>query len=385
MESRPYYTIDERKIRKNITRLRIAYAGQEMIFSYSVKTNHTPHIVRAFFDAGFMIEVVSDMEYDLAKAVGVPDEYIIYNGPIKGPKAKLAMERGAIICFDSFADFRQLNPVKGKCMFRVAVDVGNGVDTRFGSTPDEVVNNILYAKARGIDVVGIHCHVTHGRDLKWWKRRLEIMSDLYKRVRYGLSMKLVDFGGNMYSPLKPSEDFRSPATYEEYARLFQEFRPMLHGATTVLEMGTSVVANVMDFTTTVLGIKKTEKNTFVILDAGKYMIGWASEEHNYPIEVKFSEDSDSMISEYVENATFVGRYCTEDDILYRGFSGWIGVGDAVTFKDVGAYTIDIKPPFILPDAEAYFIDRYGNEKKIRREGNAEDILSPYCDVEIWKK
>ena len=51
--------------------------------SYSFKTNYTPYICNLVRTLGGYAEVVSMMEYTLAKKLGYTDDKIIFNGPSK--------------------------------------------------------------------------------------------------------------------------------------------------------------------------------------------------------------------------------------------------------------------------------------------------------------
>ena len=51
--------------------------------SYSFKTNYTPYICNLVKNLGGYAEVVSMMEYALAKKLGYSDDKIIFNGPSK--------------------------------------------------------------------------------------------------------------------------------------------------------------------------------------------------------------------------------------------------------------------------------------------------------------
>ena len=46
---------------------------------YSFKTNYTPKIINIVKDLGGLAEVVSNMEYELAKHIGYTNKEIIYN------------------------------------------------------------------------------------------------------------------------------------------------------------------------------------------------------------------------------------------------------------------------------------------------------------------
>ena len=183
-----------------------------------------------------------------------------------------------------------------------------------------------------------------------------------------LDLEYVDFGSNMYGPMEKSlavqfSDKKIP-TYDDYAycigsRLLsamggREKLPLL-----IVEAGTPVVANAMGVIATVVNIKKVQGKTFVTTDCSTFNLGAISKVKNVPIEVfQLSEKR-----EYVENATITGYTCIEDDVLLQEFSGELGVGDKILFKNVGAYSYTFSPNFIMPTLGV--VNKYGTKLKER--------------------
>ena len=202
------------------------------------------------------------------------------------------------------------------------------------------------------------------------------MADVFRENEDLLSERLMDFGGNMYSPLpfEKAMEHDDYSTYSDYASLFRELSARFENVKFMIETGTSVIANCIAFITRVVGIKHTERNTYVLLDACKYNLGWATEHYNFPIEVINCDDTRK---ERVEGAFFVGRLCVENDVIYSGYSGDIGIGDIVRFTNAGAYTMNIKPPFIMPQCEVWYVPSHGLAFTAKRAETAGDILSTF--------
>src|SRR5688572_836012 len=79
--------------------------------AYSVKTNYTPALCKAYSQEGALLEVVSEMEYELALAVGHPAARIIVNGPVHSTAfIERILTEGALINLDSWG---QLEVVAG--------------------------------------------------------------------------------------------------------------------------------------------------------------------------------------------------------------------------------------------------------------------------------
>ena len=69
--------------------------------SYSYKTNYTPYICEIVKQLGGYAEVVSDMEYLLAKKIGYENCHIVYNGPAKGELLEEHILNGGIVNIDN--------------------------------------------------------------------------------------------------------------------------------------------------------------------------------------------------------------------------------------------------------------------------------------------
>lgn len=77
------------------------------LVGYSVKSNGMPWVLKYMKEQGFYAEVVSDDEYNLAKACGYPINQIIYNGIAKEEESfKEAVAGGAIVNIDSWREVR---------------------------------------------------------------------------------------------------------------------------------------------------------------------------------------------------------------------------------------------------------------------------------------
>ena len=70
--------------------------------SYSYKTNYTPYICEIVKQLGGYAEVVSDMEYLLAKKIGYENCHIVDNGPAKGELLEEHILNGGIVNVDNY-------------------------------------------------------------------------------------------------------------------------------------------------------------------------------------------------------------------------------------------------------------------------------------------
>ena len=75
----------------------------------------------------------------------------------------------------------------------------------------------------------------------------------------------------------------------------------------------------------------------------------------------------------------VGYTCIEKDILYRGYTGKLSVGDFVVFHQAGSYSVVMKPPFILPNVPIIQLDSASSTgfKILKRQEFFDDVFATY--------
>ena len=98
----PLYLFDEKGFEENYEHLfssmKTKYDNYRI--AYSFKTNYTPYICAKAKALGAYAEVVSGMEYSIAKRIGYEDDRIIFNGPDKGEEGIQAFLNGCIVNAD---------------------------------------------------------------------------------------------------------------------------------------------------------------------------------------------------------------------------------------------------------------------------------------------
>ena len=80
-----FYLLDSEQFRENFLELKAAFSSFYPHFNiaYSYKTNYTPKLCKIINELGGYAEVVSAMELELARRIGVKEANIIWNGPYK--------------------------------------------------------------------------------------------------------------------------------------------------------------------------------------------------------------------------------------------------------------------------------------------------------------
>ena len=357
--------------------------------SYSYKTNYAPYIVSLVKDLGGYAEVVSDMEYYVAKKVGYEDKMIIYNGPIKGESGIKMMLNGGLLNVDNLEELSLIcefaDQHKDKELFiglRINVFIGQKFISRFGIDSDstDLLRAIEMIKScPNLKIQGLHCHVGQSRTIESWKNRANTMLSIADKYFSDCRLKYIDLGSGMYARMEESfaKQFGDDIpVFEDYAdatgSIFTEhYKNWSYDDKPVLftEPGTTLINSYIDFIGTVRSIKHIKGKTFVVLDCSKHNLGEVCTLKKLPISII----KNSTKREKLTDGIFVGYTCLEHDVMYSGFEGELGVGDYVVFGNVGGYSNVSKPPFISPNCA--MVSDNGNVIKNKEE--FEDILRTY--------
>ncbi len=394
----PYYQFDADAFVANYRELESAFRAiyPKYQIGYSFKTNYTPAVCELVKQLGAYAEVVSDMEYTLAKKIGYTDNKIIYNGPIKGECLAQCILNGGLLNVDNFAeldrvvDLAKIHPDKLLNIgLRVNFDIGNGLHSRFGidTTNGDLERALaIVSEIPNLYVQGLHFHISRARGVDAWERRIRKILDISEK-HFNNDLKYIDIGSGMYGHLDAAlqEQFGATPSYEDYAKavatvmanhyshLPDDEKPML-----ITEPGTTVVSKYFHLFSTIVDIKQIRDKEFALLDCSFHNVGEICGLKKIPLEII---SCGSKKAAYHKNIDFVGYTCLEQDVIYHGYDGPLNIGDIVEFYNVGGYSIVEKPPFIHPDIPVYMTYK-SDFKCIKREQTFEDIFAPFyfCNI-----
>ena len=84
-----FYLLDTCQFATNFKELEAAFRHYypETYIAYSYKTNYTPRLCKLVDELGGYAEVVSDMEYEIARRLGIATNKVHFNGPYKNTDA----------------------------------------------------------------------------------------------------------------------------------------------------------------------------------------------------------------------------------------------------------------------------------------------------------
>lgn len=378
----PYYVIDQKSLDDNFEKLERALKKHwsNFIIGYSYKTNALPWIIRHFDRLGCYAEVVSEEEYRLAKLVGVKKGNLIYNGPIKTKETFLeAIRDGCIVNIDSEREIDWLDelPRKNRVIgIRVNFDIermcpgqsqcpeGGG---RFGFCYEngEFSRAVTMLQEKGARVSGLHLHTSSkSRGLDIYRAIAMVACDIQKEFR--LDLDYVDVGGGFFGglPTKPQFDEYMALMADILSTQFDKGRTSL-----IIEPGMAVIGAPVRYVTTVIDVKDTQYNRFVVTDGSRTSIDPLMSKSSY-----FHSYERSADSSIVPKQIICGYTCMEHDRLFEAIEEpALLPGDRIIYDKVGAYTMCLTPLFIkyFPDV---YVERDGVFIKVREAWRPEDYL-----------
>lgn len=387
----PVYVFDERAFVDNFRRLESAFRRiyPKYQIAYSFKTNYTPYIASVVKRLGGYAEVVSGMEYFIAKKIGFSDEQILFNGPNKGQAGQQAFLNGCMVNVDNIPEAAELARVAREhpthtfeIAVRVNMDVGQNFISRFGIDPEQLeeVFSVLRS-AKNISVAGLHCHISRCRDLQAWQLRAQKMLALADRF-FPEPPKFIDLGSGMFGTMDAElvAQFSDVPTYEAYAevvagtfaghyrQLPEEKKPML-----ITEPGTTLVNRFVDLIARVDAIKTIRGKNIAVLNCSAHNLGETCTLKELPLRIIPAETAHDRYT----NLDFTGYTCLEQDVMRRNVTCSLGVGDHVVFGNVGGYSNVLKPPFIRPNCAMVALTKDGQVELMKKQESIEDILHTY--------
>ena len=353
----PCFIINENELKKNIDNMHssLRKTWGNYIIGYSYKTNSLPWIINYLKENSVYAEVVSDLEYNLAKKINYDSKRIIFNGPNKGKKTFInALKEGAIINIDSSREIDWLSDEEFNKDIKVGIRVNfdlekecpnetaMGLDGgRFGFSLEngsfnkavKRINNI-----KNVKVVGIHLHnSTKTRSLKIYKTLAKKANEIADMFDYEL--EYIDIGGGFFGGLetKPSYYEYMKTIADELSKKFDKNKTKL-----IVEPGASIIASPISFLCEVIDVKDTYAKRIVTVNGSRNNIDPLMRKESYFLNLLIEKERKS-----VKEQIICGYTCMENDrLLAIRDNNELLVGDKLLFNKVGSYTMCLSPLFI---------------------------------------
>ena len=391
----PFYLAYPDRFQKNLTDFNNAFKNRynRFLLSYSFKTNYTPFLLDIVKSNGFIAEVVSEIEYDLAQQVGFKGDRIILNGPIKSEALiEKAILNGSIVNLDCLyeidfiIDIRKKHPdlpinIGLRVNMEIKTDNGSSAiqgglkESRFGFTQKILDEIIPKLKENKISVISLHGHTSStNRVVENYKI---ISSRLLETAQVHAldEIKYFDLGGGFFGAAPKEVDISKRPSYQDYANgicdvLLNNEWFQIHKPHIVIEPGASVVTNVFELVTRIHQHKTINQKDFVIVDASVYQVRAQTSKVNYPYDEYSEREEEQPIT-----ADIVGATCMETDVIANQVTlKHYHYGDFLVFKGSGAYRHNLTPFFINPRCAIVKMTEDGYEV-LRKRQDAKHLLN----------
>lgn len=390
----PLFVTSESQLRANVRRIRRVFERRynNVIHGWSYKTNYLSAVCRILHQEGSRAEVVSAFEYEKARALGVPGNCIIFNGP---NKSKAILERaiidGAYIQADHMDELKLIDLIAAQQNRIVKIGIRINFDTgfteawsRFGFNLESGQTNeaVKYiSQSPHLILSGLHSHIgTFILEPRAYAEQVKIMCRLMRDLEgvHNVSIDTLDIGGGFPSRnalqrvyLPPEQavpdineyaDAVCDALVEETRYLQQSGRPLPR---LIIESGRAIVDDAQVLVTSVVGTKRLpDGRRAAILDAGTNLLFTA---YWYNHQVRMTRDPGGAY----EDTVLYGPLCMNIDVVRQSIQlPPLFTGDRLVISPVGAYNNTQWLQFIEYRPNVVLVHEDGNVSVIRR---AEDL------------
>ncbi len=329
-----------------------------IIIGYSYKTNSLPWLINYLKEKKAWAEVVSNSEYRLAKSIGYSSNQIILNGPYKGFDSMLdVLNNEGIVNIDSFHEVEWLinNIDNRRCDWNIGIRVNFDLETncpgeslmgaegsRFGINLENgdlkaIVDRLQ--KIKGINITGLHLHnSTRTKSLNVYKTLSKTAIKVAKM--FSLNLKYVDIGGGFFG------DKPNAPTYEQYAEVIgEELNQYFHSdqVALIIEPGISLAASCFDFICEVIDVKQIKNNHIITTNGSNIYLDPQENNRKFSYEILASKEKKSSLDKQI----ICGFTCMEKDRFMTLLNEKkLSIGDIISVKNAGAYTLSLSPLFI---------------------------------------
>lgn len=221
-------------------------------------------------------------------------------------------------------------------------------------------------KKSNVKISGIHLHTsskTRGVDI--YRAIAQTACEI--QDKYHLDLDYIDVGGGFFGGLSTKPQF------DEYIALIAKIlstRFDKKSTKLIIEPGMAVIGAPVSYVSTVIDVKDTEYNRFVITDGSRTSIDPLMTKSSYFHTYKRANDTDVIKKQVV-----CGYTCMEHDRLFEAHNEpALQVGDKIIYQKVGAYTMCLTPLFIryFPDV---YVESNGNYTKVREAWKPTDYIA----------
>lgn len=379
----PVFVYDAAVVRRQIDRIRRAFASLPFRPFYAMKANANLALLRLVREAGFGCDAVSPGEIFLAKRAGFRGEAIWFTcSNVSDDDLRAVGDPSIVINVNSLSEIDRIarldlpnpvalrvNPEVGAGHHIDVITAGGGV--KFGIDLAEIESARMIVEDSGRKVVGLHGHI--GSGIETVEPLLESARRLLELAPGFANLRWINFGGGISVPYRPGEgEFPIDEYGAELARLANDALGA-RSLTAILEPGRYIVAESGVLLTRATAKRVSAGMTWIGCDTGFNHLVRPSKYGAYHHIMNASRGSDDSLrdrfdaSRKREELIVAGNLCESGDVFTREADGSIvprmidpvSVGHLLAICDAGAYGFSMAshynarllPPEVLADRD----------------------------------
>ena len=313
---------------------------------YAVKANPAREIIERLVQLGSGFDAASRGEIELCLSQGADPDHVSFGNTVKrASDIAFAYQAGVtLFAADAEEELEKIaaNAPAARVYIRVIVDASQAdwpLSRKFGCAGDKVVALLGYARALGLDPVGLSFHVgSQTRRAEMWTDTLDQVAAIWHRaLSEGFALSLLNIGGGF--PAFYGEAIEAPTAYA--ARVMALISDRFGNVAQIMaEPGRGLVAEAGAIAAEVLLVSQksdSDMHRWVYLDIGKF--SGLAETMDEAIRYQFVTPRDG---DPLGACVLAGPSCDSADVLYERrpvlLPQSLRAGDRIVIRNCGAYT-----------------------------------------------
>ncbi|MBQ1726863.1 MAG: alanine racemase, partial [Treponema sp.] len=342
----PFYLFDYDALLSRVQKIKEMLPSNSRL-CYAMKAN--PFLLDALKDdSQLLFEVCSPGELSICEAVKVNPDQIVFSGVVK---TKQDIERAynlgvGTITLESFLHATFLEQVVKSSANPhpqgIIVRLTNGC--QFGMNEECVRKSIALLKdLPGIKIQGIHFFTGTQKKMKKVAEEVAFIQGFCSELQkeFGIAFERIEYGPGL------AFDYFSPEDYAQNFDDLKEFSAMIKDSPFfwVVESGRYVASSCGTYVSSVMDLKQNAEVPALFIDGGINHVNYYGQIMGMkkpPIHLVKTNSSQSIQGISTGNGyTIYGSLCTTADIITKEypFESQPGVGDLLSFANIGAYSV----------------------------------------------
>ncbi len=381
----PFYLYSNHAIISNYKSFLNNFKKVNPLICFSVKANSNVQILKLLKRIGSGADVVSGGELLKALKSGIKPSKIVFSGVGKTEEElKLAIKKEILLInVESVNEAILINKISSNLRKKTSIGIRLNPDIsapthkkistgkaedKFGLSKKDLIdfcNNFSKFNNLRLDAISVHIGSQILNDNPY-KKTLKVLEEIIAKTK--INFKFVDLGGGFGISYKKSD---REIKLKDYSRLVEKFKNK-YNCRIIFEPGRAIVGNAAVLVSKIQYLKKGDKKTFAILNAGMNDFmrpALYDAVHNiFPI-LKNKKMSNDVIE-------FVGPICetTCKFIKYKKYQK-IDQSDYVAIMDVGAYGASLSSNYNTKPLIAELIVEKGKVKVIRKKQDLKNLIN----------